>query len=205
MSSPMQAASRLRLARRGALALVTLAATIAVAACATSSALRNGQKAEIAADFDRAVIEYTRAAQEKPNDRDVTLALDRAKLRAAEDALLSRTTPRRDRQARRSPERAPDRGRAQSHERRHRKPSCARTRTAAAEQDRGFGRREDAARVAGRPHARRGAGRACRCRKTSSCRRRSSSAKPVRATSSSRWPATATSTSCSIRRSGKRR
>jgi len=80
----MQAASRLRLARRGALALVTLAATIAVAACATSSALRNGQKAEIAADFDRAVIEYTRAAQEKPNDREVTLALDRAKLRAAE-------------------------------------------------------------------------------------------------------------------------
>jgi general secretion pathway protein D len=79
----MRAASRFT-ARGSAVALAAAIAGIALSACAASSALRSGQKAEIAADYDRAVIEYTRAAQEKPNDRNVTLALDRAKLRASE-------------------------------------------------------------------------------------------------------------------------
>jgi general secretion pathway protein D len=79
----MRAASRFP-ARGFPVALAATIAGIALSACASSSALRRGQKAEIAADFDRAVIEYTRAAQEKPNDRNVTLALDRAKLRASE-------------------------------------------------------------------------------------------------------------------------
>jgi len=80
----MRAVSRSLRARAVAVSLAVTIAGLAFGACATSSALRSGQKAEIESDYDRAVIEYTRAAQEKPNDRNVTLALDRAKLRAAE-------------------------------------------------------------------------------------------------------------------------
>jgi general secretion pathway protein D len=53
--------------------------------CATSSALRSAQQADQAEDYDRAVVEYTRALKESPNDRDIKLALDRAKLRASLD------------------------------------------------------------------------------------------------------------------------
>jgi general secretion pathway protein D len=80
----MRAVSRFVVARAFAAALAATIAGVAFSGCATSSALRRGQKAEIAADYDRAVIEYTRAAQEKPNDRNITLSLDRAKVRAAE-------------------------------------------------------------------------------------------------------------------------
>ncbi|MCY3842869.1 MAG: hypothetical protein OXH69_04935 [Acidobacteria bacterium] len=63
------------------LAAVALATT---AACATSGAFRTAQQAELRQDFDRAVIEYGRAVAERPNDRQAQLALERAKLRAAE-------------------------------------------------------------------------------------------------------------------------
>jgi tetratricopeptide (TPR) repeat protein len=53
--------------------------------CATSGAMRAGQQAERADDFDRAVVEYNRAVRERPTDRDARLALDRAKLRASLD------------------------------------------------------------------------------------------------------------------------
>jgi general secretion pathway protein D len=53
--------------------------------CATSSALRSAQQADQAEDYDRAVVEYTRALKESPNNRDIKLALDRAKLRASLD------------------------------------------------------------------------------------------------------------------------
>jgi general secretion pathway protein D len=66
-----------------AVVAAAFAATL-LGGCATSGAFRRGQKAEIQSDYDRAVIEYTRAAQEKPNNRDITISLDRAKLRAAE-------------------------------------------------------------------------------------------------------------------------
>jgi general secretion pathway protein D len=72
------------IARALARALTLSVAGVMLNACATSNALHLGQKAEMASDYDRAVIEYTRAAQEKPNNRDITLALDRAKIRAAE-------------------------------------------------------------------------------------------------------------------------
>jgi general secretion pathway protein D len=66
-------------------ALVALAVVVALlAGCASSGAMRNGRRAESAADFDRAVVEYTRAARERPDDKDAALALDRAKLRASE-------------------------------------------------------------------------------------------------------------------------
>jgi len=72
-----------RRAGRG-LALAVLAALVA-AGCATSSAFRNAEKAERLGDFDRAVVEYTKALREKPDDLTTRRALERAKLRAAQD------------------------------------------------------------------------------------------------------------------------
>ena len=97
----MRAASRFS-ARCFAVTLAATIAGIALGACATSSALRRGQKAEIAADYDRAVIEYTRAAQEKPNDRNVTLGARSREAARVGDAFLARPPARRHRQARRS-------------------------------------------------------------------------------------------------------
>lgn len=57
---------------------------LATAACATSGALREGQRAERERDYDQAVVAYTRALQERPHDRNAQLALDRARLRAAQ-------------------------------------------------------------------------------------------------------------------------
>jgi general secretion pathway protein D len=45
--------------------------------------MRSGREAERFDDFDRAVVEYTKAIREKPDDRDARLALDRAKLKAS--------------------------------------------------------------------------------------------------------------------------
>jgi general secretion pathway protein D len=53
--------------------------------CASSGAIRAAQQAERIEDYDRAVVEYTRAVRESPNDRNARLALDRAKLRASLD------------------------------------------------------------------------------------------------------------------------
>ena len=46
--------------------------------------MKAGQQAELASDYDRAVVEYTRALKDDPDNRDAHLALNRAKLRAAE-------------------------------------------------------------------------------------------------------------------------
>ncbi|MBI4266094.1 MAG: hypothetical protein HY657_17095 [Acidobacteria bacterium] len=53
--------------------------------CATAAALRSGERAELAQDFDRAVVEYTRALQQDPDNRSARQGLERAKLRAAQD------------------------------------------------------------------------------------------------------------------------
>ncbi|HEX2344001.1 MAG TPA: hypothetical protein VHI98_26255, partial [Vicinamibacterales bacterium] len=45
--------------------------------------MRSGQEAERFDDYDRAVVEYTKAVREKPDDRNARLALDRAKLKAS--------------------------------------------------------------------------------------------------------------------------
>ena len=73
------------MARRLLLAALVLSA----AGCAAGNAMRSGQRAEQLQDYDVAVAEYTRALRERPDDRDVRLALDRASLRAA-DAHFSR-------------------------------------------------------------------------------------------------------------------
>jgi general secretion pathway protein D len=64
-----------------------LALTVALSACATTASLRSGQLAEQGQDYDRAVADYAAALKKHPNDRNLQLAMQRAKLRAAEDHL----------------------------------------------------------------------------------------------------------------------
>ncbi len=67
------------------LPVLALAAAVAIlSGCATSSALRAGRQAERLGDHDTAVVEYTKALRQRPDDMGLRLALDRAKLRASE-------------------------------------------------------------------------------------------------------------------------
>ena len=77
-----------RVARAFGAASLALALALA-AGCATTSALRAGQRAEQLNDYDRAVAEYTKALRDEPDSREARAALDRARLRAA-DAHFSR-------------------------------------------------------------------------------------------------------------------
>jgi general secretion pathway protein D len=47
--------------------------------------MRNGQRAEQAQDYDRAVVEYTKFLREHPDDRTARQALERVKLRASQE------------------------------------------------------------------------------------------------------------------------
>ncbi|HEY5619781.1 MAG TPA: secretin N-terminal domain-containing protein [Vicinamibacterales bacterium] len=58
--------------------------TLILAGCATTGALRSARNAELAQDYDRAVVEYTRVLQQDPDNRDAHFGLERSKLRAAE-------------------------------------------------------------------------------------------------------------------------
>jgi general secretion pathway protein D len=62
---------------------VTLAFALLAAGCAHSAAMRTAREAERLEDFDRAVVEYTKAVREEPSDRTARLSLDRAKLKAS--------------------------------------------------------------------------------------------------------------------------
>jgi general secretion pathway protein D len=66
-------------------ALFLLILTLGVGGCAASGALRHGQAAEQAQDYDLAVVEYTKAVRLKPSNTTARLALDRAKVRASSD------------------------------------------------------------------------------------------------------------------------
>ena len=80
MSSLLATAAELRRA-----AIVALAAAI-VAGCASSSggSMKKGREAELAQDYDRAVVEYTKIARANPGNTDARTSLGRAKLRAAQ-------------------------------------------------------------------------------------------------------------------------
>ncbi len=65
--------------------LALFAMVLALTGCATNSAMRAGQLAESQQDFDRAVVEYTKAVRANPNDRTVRASLEQAKIRAAQD------------------------------------------------------------------------------------------------------------------------
>jgi general secretion pathway protein D len=81
MSSRAPASDRSR--RTGA--LVALAVALSVGGCAASAALRQGRDAERRQDYDRAVVEYTRAVRLNPNNIDARVALERTRLRASQD------------------------------------------------------------------------------------------------------------------------
>jgi general secretion pathway protein D len=71
--------------------LLLLVALLPGLACATSSAFRAGEKAERVQDYDRAVMEYSRAVQKDPTDPQYVRALGRARLRAStEHANMAR-------------------------------------------------------------------------------------------------------------------
>jgi general secretion pathway protein D len=85
MSSGLAADRRGRRARPAACRLLTALALAALAAaCASSGALRNGQRAERLEDYDLAVVEYTKAVRAAPDSLEARQALERAKLRAAD-------------------------------------------------------------------------------------------------------------------------
>jgi general secretion pathway protein D len=71
--------------RPAAAALVLLG----LAGCATSAAFRAGEKAESRQDYDRAVLEYSKAVQQDPNNVHYRKGLERARLRAAEAHVLA--------------------------------------------------------------------------------------------------------------------
>jgi general secretion pathway protein D len=56
--------------------------------CAATGALNRGRSAELRQDYDIAVVEYTKAVRLRSNDSDARLALERAKLRAAQDHFM---------------------------------------------------------------------------------------------------------------------
>ena len=62
-------------------------AVLAATGCATSSAYRAGEQAERRQDYDKAVLEYSRALQLHPDDLNARGALQRARLRASAEHL----------------------------------------------------------------------------------------------------------------------
>src|SRR5256885_11781868 len=75
-------------ARTGRGAAAGLLLCLAAAACVSSAALRHGSDAERRQDYDRAVIEYTKAIRQHPDDANARLGLERARLRASQDHFL---------------------------------------------------------------------------------------------------------------------
>ncbi len=69
--------------RHGIAALLALC--LVTAGCAASGALHRGDDAERRQDYDLAVVEYTKALREHPDDANTRAALERAKLRASQD------------------------------------------------------------------------------------------------------------------------
>ena len=58
---------------------------VVLAGCATSSAFRNGEKAERRRDYDQAVLEYSKALKNDPDNLHYRKSLQRARLRASEE------------------------------------------------------------------------------------------------------------------------
>src|ERR1700687_4028642 len=62
-----------------------VALVLTLASCAATGALRTARRAEIQQDYDRAVVEYSRALKLDADNPDARPALQRAKIRAAQD------------------------------------------------------------------------------------------------------------------------
>src|SRR5919201_264714 len=76
----------LRAANRPAAALLALylVAVVASFGCPAAPAARHARDAERVQDYDRAVVEYTKAIRLNPEDKEAREGLDRAKLRSAQ-------------------------------------------------------------------------------------------------------------------------
>lgn len=83
MSLLMPSARTKRLAAYAAVA----AAALLAAGCAASTASRRAHEAEYSQDYDRAVVEYTKALRLRPDDGDARTGLERAKMRASGEHL----------------------------------------------------------------------------------------------------------------------
>jgi general secretion pathway protein D len=70
--------------RCGTMAAALLLCALAAGACATTSTMSKGRSAEQAQDYDRAVAQYTQALRLEPDNNEIRVALNRAKLRASE-------------------------------------------------------------------------------------------------------------------------
>src|SRR5262245_35875237 len=75
----------LRMANAIKRALAPVVVACLVAGCATGKALRSGKDAEQLQDYDRAIVEYTKALRSQPDNREARQLLDRARVRAAAD------------------------------------------------------------------------------------------------------------------------
>ena len=62
-----------------------LVLAVVLSGCATTGAIRSARRAEDRQDYDRAVVEYQRALQLKPDNADARTGILRAKVRAAQD------------------------------------------------------------------------------------------------------------------------
>ncbi|HKY20228.1 MAG TPA: hypothetical protein VJM31_03320 [Vicinamibacterales bacterium] len=71
--------------QRAARWLGTLTVITTIAGCATSGILSEARRAEGRQDYDRAVVEYTRALKRDPDSIAARTGLERARLRAAQD------------------------------------------------------------------------------------------------------------------------
>jgi general secretion pathway protein D len=74
--------------RRHGAAAALLALCLFAAACATSGALHRANAAEHQQEYDLAVVEYTKALREHPEDANTRAALERSKLRASQDHFV---------------------------------------------------------------------------------------------------------------------
>src|SRR6266850_761329 len=72
---------------RTALAAASLLFALAGAGCASATGSRQGRDAEFRQDYDRAVVEYTKALRLNPNDGNARAGLQRARVRASEDHM----------------------------------------------------------------------------------------------------------------------
>lgn len=81
---PVPRSAERRCATPAAVALLG-AALVLASACASTSALRSGQRAERNDNYDLAVVEYTKAVRANPDSTEARLALNRAQVRAAQE------------------------------------------------------------------------------------------------------------------------
>jgi general secretion pathway protein D len=65
--------------------LLPLALSVALAGCATGAAMRAGRDADLAKDYDRAIVEYTKVLRADPENREARKALELSKIRSSLD------------------------------------------------------------------------------------------------------------------------